>query len=60
LWEVPRPVVELYEFYRAGGGVGSDVALKELIGREPRRSDDYLAEVAPSFALSSCTPKESS
>jgi uncharacterized protein YbjT (DUF2867 family) len=45
-----QPVVELYEYYRAGGGVGSADVLRLLIGREPRTLDAYLAEVASAFA----------
>jgi uncharacterized protein YbjT (DUF2867 family) len=45
-----RPIVELYEYYRTGKGAGSDLALRELIGRAPRAIDAYLAEIAPSFA----------
>ncbi|QJW96806.1 NmrA family NAD(P)-binding protein [Frigoriglobus tundricola] len=48
--ERARPVVELYEYYRAGGGVGSAGVLRSLIGREPRTIDAYLGEIAPMFA----------
>jgi predicted SnoaL-like aldol condensation-catalyzing enzyme len=50
--ERARPVVELYDYYRAGKGVGSDQALRELIGRAPRTVNTYLAEIAASFAKS--------
>ena len=44
------PIVELYELYLSGKGAGSDRQLRELIGREPRRIDGYLSEIASSFA----------
>ena len=34
-----RPVVELYEYYLAGRGEGSDKVLRDLLGRKPRTID---------------------
>ena len=45
-----KPVVELYEYYLAGKGEGSDKVLRDLLGRSPRTIDAYLAEIAPMFA----------
>ena len=45
-----RPVVELYEYYLAGRGEGSDKVLRDLLGRKPRTIDAYLSEIAPLFA----------
>lgn len=44
------PIVELYEYYLAGKGEGSDKVLRDLLGRSPSTIDAYLSEIAPSFA----------
>ena len=44
------PVVELYDYYRAGRGEASDAALCTLIDGPPRTLDAYLAENASIFA----------
>ena len=46
------PIIELYEYYRAGKAVGSDQMLRKLLNRTPRSVDAYLTEIAPLFAKS--------